>query len=112
MPVSGEKRREILARYRGSKKYDRWWREYQWRTKYGIDLTVEQYDAMYRAQSGRCAICRRRQAGRRLSVDHSHKTKRLRALLCSRCNHAIGLLRDDPSIVRSAADYLEEHLAD
>lgn len=44
---------------------------------------------------------------RRLALDHDHATGRFRGLLCSRCNFAIGMLRDDPERCRAAADYLE-----
>lgn len=74
-------------------------------------LTLAAYHAMREQQKNRCAICRRLQSGRckRLAVDHDHKTKRIRALLCSRCNRALGLLRDNISLVRKALAYLEKH---
>ena len=40
-------------------------------------------------------------------VDHDHETGGIRGVLCSRCNHAIGLLDEDPQRLRAAADYLE-----
>lgn len=43
---------------------------------------------------------------RSLDVDHDHATGEVRGLLCNRCNQAIGLLQDDPLIVRSALVYL------
>ena len=79
-------------------------------TCYGI--TVEQYEVMERTQRGRCAICEVDKAGGRaksgkLYVDHDHKTKKVRGLLCNTCNSAIGLLRDDPNIIMKAAQYLQ-----
>ncbi len=50
-------------------------------------LTSAQYDALLRAQGGRCAICRARPKSKRLAVDHDHKSGAVRGLLCSRCNH-------------------------
>jgi hypothetical protein len=44
-----------------------------------------------------------------LSVDHCHKTQRVRGLLCRRCNAAIGLLSDDISRVEAALNYLKEN---
>jgi hypothetical protein len=32
-------------------------------------------------------------------------------LLCSSCNRMLGIAKDDPEILRSAADYLELHAA-
>lgn len=64
------------------------------------------YRRMVEAQGGLCAICQRPPGKKRLGVDHNHATGRVRALLCARCNTAIGALRDDPDICRRAADYL------
>lgn len=75
--------------------------------KYG--LTVEQYDAMSTRQKGRCAICRRRRA---LGVDHCHKSKVVRALLCRTCNLGIGQFSESPRFLRAAADYVEQHAQD
>jgi hypothetical protein len=58
---------------------------------YGI--TGEEYDALLRAQGGRCFICQRKPDKLRLAVDHDHKTGRVRGLLCANnehgCNRAI-----------------------
>jgi hypothetical protein len=40
-------------------------------------------------------------------VDHSHKTGRVRGVLCFNCNSAIGQLGEDPDAVRRAAAYPE-----
>lgn len=74
--------------------------------KYGI--TGEQYLALYKFQGGKCAICRRATGRtRRLSVDHDHKTGKVRGLLCRACNNMLGHLLDDPASFRLAALYLE-----
>ncbi len=44
----------------------------------------------------------------RLSVDHCHVTNKVRGLLCSSCNTAIGGKREDPAVLRRLADYLVE----
>jgi len=78
------------------------------RKDYGI--SVEQYDTMYRAQNGVCAICSGLNlSGRRLAVDHDHATGKIRGLLCSRCNSAIGLARENKDILKQALSYLEKH---
>ena len=75
--------------------------------KYGI--TVDQYRIMLEVQSGLCAICRRLPTRSRklLCVDHCHETGRVRGLLCSACNTAIGLLGDSRERLLAAADYLK-----
>jgi len=72
-------------------------------------ITVEQYEALNTAQGGVCKICGGTETGRLgyLYVDHCHDSKVIRGLLCRACNHAIGLMRDDPAILRAAAVYLE-----
>ena len=65
-------------------------------------------DYLFEAQNGRCAICNgtRRQ---RLSVDHCHKTGRVRGLLCRMCNgRLLTSARDNPEVLRNAANYLED----
>src|SRR5262249_30187058 len=71
---------------------------------YGISL--EDYERLLARQNGACGICRRK-SKRMLCVDHCHKTGRVRGLLCVRCNTGLGLYKDDPSIMRRGADYLE-----
>jgi hypothetical protein len=59
-------------------------------------------------QSDRCAICADPSPQH---LDHDHQTGCVRALLCQRCNHALGLFRDEPRFLRAAADYVERHRA-
>ncbi len=53
---------------------------------YGISL--DQYNIMLKLQNHACAICERHKSefARSLSVDHDHKTKQVRGLLCFYCN--------------------------
>ena len=74
--------------------------------KYHYGISVEQYEALLAQQDGACAICRER-SEEALCVDHCHVTRRVRRLLCRRCNLGIGYFRDDPRLLRVAADYLE-----
>lgn len=81
------------------------------RRNYGI--SVADYEAKHRAQSGKCAICDEAETAlgptgrvRPLSVDHCHTSNKVRGLLCNNCNHAIGKFKDDPRVVDRAAEYL------
>jgi hypothetical protein len=40
------------------------------------------------------------------NLDHDHATGKFRGWLCSRCNGAIGMLKDDPALADAAAAYL------
>lgn len=62
---------------------------------------------MLAAQEFKCAICL--VEGKPFHVDHNHKNGKIRALLCSNCNTALGLLHDAPETLRAAALYLEKH---
>lgn len=72
------------------------------------NLTIEQYNNLFEAQSGKCAICKKHQSEyyRAFSVDHCHKTGKVRGLLCNDCNAAIGLLKDNINNIEAALHYL------
>jgi len=67
-------------------------RDWCYRTKYGISLV--QYNELLKRQNNVCLLCGNETAyrtkGRNLFVDHNHKNKEIRGLLCSRCNTMIG----------------------
>jgi hypothetical protein len=73
---------------------------------YGI--TLDQYDRMLERQDGKCALCRRPPTTTRLSVDHCHRDKRVRGLLCFRCNKLlIGRWKSEHAVLFiRAAKYL------
>ena len=72
---------------------------------YGISRIA--YDELYKAQDGKCAICKEEcKRGRELSVDHCHTTGKVRGLLCSTCNIALGLMEDNIQLLECAINYL------
>lgn len=81
-------------------------------------LTPDSYKALLAQQGGGCAICGgqeraiddRTQKPRMMAVDHHHATDKVRGILCSHCNRAIGLLGDSVNTVQSALYYLISHL--
>lgn len=72
--------------------------------KYGI--TLEEYDILLTKQGGKCAICGRVETDSYFCVDHDHKTKVVRGILCFYCNTALGMLSDDLETVKKAVAYL------
>lgn len=75
-----------------------------WLRRYGI--TRDDVQAIRTRQNDRCAICG--EPGPE-HLDHDHSTGRIRQLLCQRCNHGLGLFRDDPDLLHFAAFYVEGH---
>jgi hypothetical protein len=72
---------------------------------YGID--VADYERMLEQNSGGCHICGKKPDGvRALDIDHDHKTGKVRGLLCSNHNRALGLLGDDISLLLKSVEYL------
>ena len=61
---------------------------------------------MLEAQDGVCAICKSAPA---VHVDHDHATGAVRALLCFNCNGGLGQFKDDPGVLRAAAEYVHFH---
>ncbi len=84
--------------------------DYNLRSAYGI--TIDQYADMLESQKFLCGICglsaKDAHPGRsvRLFVDHDHKTKIVRGLLCDGCNRGLGGFKDDPELLKKAAEYL------
>ena len=77
-------------------------------------MTIADYDAMLKAQGGVCRICRQPESQarlgvtRRLVVDHRHSDGKVRGLLCSRCNTALGYAMDDAARLEASAAYLRD----
>ena len=69
-------------------------------------LTFEEYSRLLDEQQGMCAVCGRDFDGAPV-VDHDHKTRRVRGLLCHGCNTGLGLFRDDPKALAKAITYLQ-----
>ncbi len=75
--------------------------------QYGI--TSADYDEMRNKQNHCCAICGIHESlamRSQLHVDHCHKTGRVRALLCIKCNTVLGKVNDDPLILERMIEYL------
>lgn len=78
-------------------------------------LTLVERDEMVKQQGGACYICGivPQATARRtkiLNVDHDHKTGKVRALLCNRCNVAVGVIESDlyPKHLEYLAKFAEE----
>lgn len=113
---AGESRRAFNARKWASRRER--FPEYEagrsLKRKYGI--TAEDYARMLEEQDHACAICRQPETAtdwktrqpKNLAVDHCHETKKVRGLLCTRCNTSIGKFNHDPELMRRAALFCEQ----
>jgi len=78
--------------------------------KFGIN--ADQYEAMFVEQNGVCAICRKLEiCNRDLCVDHCHTSNRVRGLLCTNCNMALGKFQDSIEYLQNAVEYLKREYA-
>jgi len=80
--------------------------------KYG--LSANDYKLLYEKQNGVCAICGKPEttknnvgAVRLLSMDHDHKTKKVRGLLCMSCNVFLGHLEKNVKYISKALVYIK-----
>ena len=73
-------------------------------------LRLPDYRKMYEAQEGKCACCGTHESyfKRQLHVDHCHKTKKVRGLLCTQCNPGIGYFQDSIERLEMAISYLKK----
>jgi len=73
------------------------------RNLYGISLKIWQLTNKY--QEEKCIICQKKTT---LVVDHNHKTKEVRGLLCHKCNRGLGHFDDDINLLKRVIKYLED----
>ena len=100
-------------KYRQTEKGKRNRKRAMWKCR-GINISYERYLELLKEQNGRCAICKNPESFklfgkiRSLVVDHNHNTKKIRGLLCSACNTAIGLLKEDRQLLLNVIKYIEK----
>ena len=107
------KEKYLLSARRYRKHHHKTIQNYKLKTRYGLSL--EDYYGLYKSQSGKCAICNNPESAVHnltkkiitLAVDHCHKTKKVRGLLCQDCNRGLGKFNDDISRMEKAIEYLK-----
>jgi hypothetical protein len=75
------------------------------RLKKRYGMTLEEYDKILLSQKNKCAICHEILV--KPDLDHDHKTKKHRGILCHNCNVMIGLAKDSTLILNNAIHYLK-----
>lgn len=88
-------------------------REWHLKKKYGIDNNdFEMYWIAFRGECGICGKLMKRPTLTRgqgldtVTVDHCHRTGKVRGLLCSACNKGLGMFGDDTHKLRGAIEWL------
>jgi hypothetical protein len=81
--------------------------------KLNYGLNLEKYEEILKVQNGKCKICPTvlDSSCKALipCVDHAHdETRKVRGLLCTRCNLAIGQFNDSTELLEKAIQYLKE----
>lgn len=72
---------------------------------YMYGITLDEANAMRERQGGLCAVYGCNRPG--TDIDHCHATGKVRGILCSGCNKALGLLGDSVARIEGLAEYVE-----
>lgn len=73
-------------------------------------LSLEEYELLKKNQNNKCHICQEELTdGYEVHVDHSHKTGKIRGILCRWCNTGLGNFKDKIQSLQRAIDYLSHH---
>jgi RNA polymerase-binding transcription factor DksA len=74
-------------------------------------MTFSQFQKLKESQDGLCAVClvpfEEGKRETRPCVDHCHNSGMIRGLLCHTCNSGLGMMKDNPEILRRAIAYLD-----
>jgi hypothetical protein len=65
-------------------------RDRDYRKLYGI--TLSEYNDLLESQGGACAVCGLPPRNETLSVEHNHRTGKVRGLVHKYCNNAVGII--------------------
>ena len=75
---------------------------------YKFGITLDDFNDLLVKQNGVCAVCLEGRDTQKhdFSVDHCHSTGRVRGILCSRCNTALGLLKESITRIEALKNYV------
>lgn len=76
--------------------------------KHKFSLLPEDVKNLLLIQQNKCAICYE-EFTKTPHIDHCHKTEKIRGLLCSNCNTAIDLFKENSEVMQRAVYYIVMH---
>lgn len=113
-----QENKERIKIMRKNKK-DEYKRNNIWYDKYlkmNYKIGQTEYNEMLIKQNYTCFICKLPETKlnvkgqiKPLSVDHCHKTGKVRGLLCTTCNTSLGGFKDNIELLENAIIYLKQH---
>lgn len=88
--------------------------------KHKFGITIQDYIQLSEKQEHKCAVCLKPETiidlrivptdkRKNLAVDHNHTTGKVRGLLCTRCNFALGYMLEDFDSILRLAKYIQTH---
>jgi hypothetical protein len=103
-------------REKNKEKLDKWFDEHKkdkrlYDVKRNHGLSAEEFHKLIDDAGEFCPICGTKfeGVGAKMTaphIDHDHKNGKIRGIICSSCNLALGKFKDDPEIVEKAAAWL------
>ena len=95
--------------YKSSDKSDKYTAsEYNRKKKYG--LTREDVNRIFKNQQELCDVCGKKLKQEEIRIDHDHKSKKIRGILCHSCNVGLGFFKDSIILLENAKKYLKKNL--
>ena len=98
--------KSLSAKRRKSPKGKLYRRNHYLRTRYG--LSTRKFLDLIKKANYCCEICRKHlYKTQQINIDHSHKTGKVRGILCSPCNVGLGMFQDNKKFLLKAITYLQ-----
>lgn len=109
-----EKHRKVLERKDKWNRSDKYYDSY-YKKRFGISFL--EVNSMLAIQNSRCAnigcgcdiAIHPKNEQKKACVDHCHKTGRVRAMLCVKCNTLLGHVENTQSVIFGLLDYLNKY---
>tara|TARA_R110001606_G_scaffold117945_1_gene248028 strand:+ start:151 stop:534 length:384 start_codon:yes stop_codon:yes gene_type:complete len=72
------------------------------------NISIKEAQNLY--SKNKCSICGKTPKTQKgLCIDHCHKTGKVRDLLCTSCNFALGYFKDSEDTMLKAINYINKH---